>query len=71
MPHKQLKIRVAGFVMDDHQLGSIEYAAEHLGCGLVLVLGHTHCGTVDAAIHHDPDGYEAVSMDSSFSVSAG
>lgn len=50
-------IRVAGFVMDDHQLGSIEYAAEHLGCGLVLVLGHNHCGAVDAAINHDPDGY--------------
>ena len=50
-------IRVAGFVMDDHQLGSIEYAAEHLGCSLVLVLGHNHCGAVDAAIHHDPDGY--------------
>ncbi len=50
-------IRVAGNVIDDHQLGSIEYAAEHLGCRLVLVLGHTHCGAVDAAIHHDPSGY--------------
>lgn len=50
-------IRVAGNVIDDHQLGSIEYAADHLGCKLVLVLGHTHCGAVEAAIHHDPDGY--------------
>lgn len=50
-------IRVAGNVIDDHQLGSIEYAAEHLGSSLVLVLGHTHCGAVDAAIHHDPSGY--------------
>lgn len=50
-------IRVAGNVIDDHQLGSIEYAADHLGCKLVLVLGHTHCGAVNAAIHHDPDGY--------------
>ena len=50
-------IRVAGNVMDDHQLGSIEYAASHLGCKLVLVLGHTHCGAVDAAIHHEPEGY--------------
>lgn len=50
-------IRVAGNVIDDHQLGSIEYAAEHLGCRLVLVLGHTFCGAVNAAIHHDPDGY--------------
>lgn len=50
-------IRVAGNVIDDHQLGSIEYAAEHLSCKLIVVLGHTHCGAVDAAINHDPDGY--------------
>ena len=50
-------IRVAGNVIDDHQLGSIEYAVEHLGCCLVVVMGHTHCGAVDAAIHHDPSGY--------------
>lgn len=50
-------IRVAGNVMDDHQLGSIEYAAEHLGIRLVVVLGHDHCGAVDAAINHDPEGY--------------
>ena len=50
-------IRVAGNVIDDHQLGSIEYAAGHLGSRLVVVLGHDHCGAVDAAIHHDPDGY--------------
>lgn len=50
-------IRVAGNVMDDHQLGSIEYAAGHLGCKLVVVLGHTHCGAVNAAINHDPEGY--------------
>ena len=50
-------IRVAGNVIDDHQLGSIEYAAGHLGSRLVVVLGHDHCGAVDAAIHHDPEGY--------------
>ena len=50
-------IRVAGNVMDDHQLGSIEYACSHLGCHLILVLGHTHCGAIDATIHHDPEGY--------------
>ena len=50
-------IRLAGNVIDDHQLGSIEYAAGHLGCRLVVVLGHTHCGAVDAAIHHEPSGY--------------
>ena len=50
-------IRVAGNVIDNHQLGSIEYAASHLGCRLIVVLGHTHCGAIDAAIHHDPEGY--------------
>ena len=42
-------IRVAGNVIDNHQLGSIEYAVEHLGCKLVVVLGHTGCGAVSAA----------------------
>ncbi len=50
-------IRVAGNVVDRHQMASIEYAAEHLGCSLVLVLGHNHCGAVDAAINHDPQGF--------------
>ena len=40
-----------------YQLGSIEYAAGHLGCRLVVVLGHTHCGAVDAAINSEPSGY--------------
>ena len=43
-------IRVAGNVIDNHQLGSIEYAVGHLGCKLVVVLGHTGCGAVSAAI---------------------
>lgn len=50
-------IRVAGNVMDDHQLGSVEYAASHLGVKLIVVLGHDRCGAVDAAINHDPEGY--------------
>lgn len=50
-------IRVAGNVIDSHQLGSIEYAADHLGSMLIVVLGHTRCGAVDAAIHHEPEGY--------------
>ena len=50
-------IRVAGNVIDNHQLGSIEYAAEHLGSRLIVVMGHDHCGAVDAAINHDPENY--------------
>ena len=48
-------IRVAGNVIDDHQLASIEYACEHLGTKLVVVLGHDYCGAVDAALHDDPN----------------
>ncbi|MCM1334882.1 MAG: carbonic anhydrase [Bacteroides sp.] len=50
-------IRIAGNVIDDHQLGSIEYAAEHLGAGLLVILAHDHCGAVDAALHHEQEGY--------------
>ena len=50
-------IRVAGNVIDDHQLGSIEYAADHLGTKLILVLGHTRCGAVGAAIHGHGGGF--------------
>jgi len=42
-------IRVAGQVIDDAVLGSIEYAVEHLNVPLVLVLGHESCGAVGAA----------------------
>ncbi len=50
-------IRVAGNVVDRHVLGSIQYAVEHLGCPLVLVMGHTNCGAVDAAIRRHAGGY--------------
>ena len=50
-------IRVAGNVLDHHQLGSIEYAAGHLHCGHILVLGHTGCGAVHAALTGGGDGF--------------
>ena len=43
-------IRTAGNVVDDIALGSIEYAAEHLGVPLIVVLGHTQCGAVKATV---------------------
>ena len=43
-------IRVAGNVPDPIILGSIEYAAEHFGSRLVMVLGHERCGAVAAAV---------------------
>ena len=43
-------VRVAGNVVDDVVLGSIEYAAAHLHTSLVVVLGHSKCGAVGATI---------------------
>ncbi len=43
-------IRVAGNITDPIILGSIEYAAEHLGTPLVMVLGHEKCGAVKATV---------------------
>jgi len=42
-------LRVAGNVIDDHSLGSVEYAVDHLGVRLMVVLGHQRCGAVKAA----------------------
>src|SRR6266704_6660668 len=42
-------LRVAGNVIDDHSLGSIEYAVDHLAVRLLVVLGHQRCGAVKAA----------------------
>ena len=50
-------IRVAGNVLDRHQLGSIEYAAGHLHCRMILLLGHTGCGAVSAALSGGGDGF--------------
>lgn len=50
-------IRVAGNVIDEHQLGSVEYAAHHLHVPLTVVLGHTKCGAVGAAMEGEEEGY--------------
>jgi carbonic anhydrase len=52
-------IRTAGNVIGDYELGSIEYAVEHLHCNLIVVLGHENCGAIQAyasaenSNHHD------------------
>jgi carbonic anhydrase len=51
-------IRVAGNIVNDAILGSIEYAVEHLGTKLVMVLGHEKCGAVAAAVEGaTPEGH--------------
>ncbi len=43
-------IRNAGTVLDDSSVASIEYAVDHLKVPLLMVLGHTSCGAVTAAV---------------------
>jgi carbonic anhydrase len=43
-------IRVAGNIVAPSQIGSVEFAAERFGTRLVVVMGHTQCGAIDAAI---------------------
>jgi carbonic anhydrase len=43
-------VRIAGNVLNDEGLGSIEYGVDILGVRLIVVLGHQSCGAVDAAM---------------------
>jgi carbonic anhydrase len=43
-------IRVAGNIVAPSQIGSVEFAAERFGTRLVVVLGHTRCGAIEAAL---------------------
>jgi len=43
-------IRVAGNIVAPSQIGSVEFATQKFGTQLVVVLGHTHCGAVEATI---------------------
>lgn len=47
----------AGNVIGDYDLGSVEYGVEHLGCKLVVILGHESCGAVAATIEGGVHGY--------------
>lgn len=49
-PGELFVMRVAGNVMSPDLLASLEYGVRFLGVPLVMVLGHTNCGAVDAAI---------------------
>ena len=49
-------VRAIGAHVGPVELASVEYGVAHLGCPLVVVLGHTHCGMVAAAIDGTADG---------------
>ncbi|MDZ7653957.1 MAG: carbonic anhydrase [Burkholderiaceae bacterium] len=60
-PNDLFVVRVAGNTLGDDVRGSLRYALEHLGesLKLVVVLGHSGCGAVTAAVDVflDPSGY--------------
>jgi carbonic anhydrase len=43
-------VRVAGNVVGDSEIGSMEYAVAHLGVPLLVIMGHSQCGAVQAAV---------------------
>jgi carbonic anhydrase len=47
-------VRTAGHVLDRGAVGSLEYALEHLQIPLVLILAHSRCGAVAAAVAGRP-----------------
>ena len=57
-------VRVAGNVVTDTEIGSLEYGAEHLHIPVLVVLGHESCGAVTAAVKGDPpEGHIAALVD--------
>jgi carbonic anhydrase len=56
MPGAIFSIRVAGNFVDDAGIGSIEFAIAALKASLILILGHTECGAVTAALGYVKDG---------------
>ncbi len=55
-PGNVFVVRVAGNFLNDDIFGSIEFGVAALKARLILVLGHTNCGAVTAAVAHARDG---------------
>lgn len=51
-------IRNAGNLISDIDMGSIEYAVEHLDTKLIVVLGHTECGAIKAYVGDKNNEYK-------------
>jgi carbonic anhydrase len=55
-------VRIAGNALNDDALASVEYAAAHTGASLLVVMGHTRCGAVQAALDHPEDTEMSANM---------
>ncbi len=51
-----ISIRIAGNIINDEILGSVEFACQEIGPKLIVVLGHSNCGAVTYAIQSKGDG---------------
>ncbi|MGC2405158.1 MAG: carbonic anhydrase [Candidatus Cybelea sp.] len=56
LPGEIFVVRVAGNFLSDDTLGSIEFGVEALKAKLIVILGHSHCGAVKAALAYVRDG---------------
>jgi carbonic anhydrase len=56
-------IRVAGNIVNDDILASIEYAIKYVGSKVLLVLGHTECGAIKSAKQGVKDGHITALLD--------
>lgn len=56
-------IRVAGNIVNNDILGSLEYAVKYVGSKLLVVLGHTECGAINSAKKGVKDGHISQLLD--------
>ncbi|WP_115706939.1 carbonic anhydrase family protein [Legionella sainthelensi] len=50
-------IRIAGNIVNDDIIGSLEFACKIAGSKLIVVLGHTNCGAIKGACDHAELGH--------------
>lgn len=55
-------IRIAGNVLSTNVIGSVEYSIKYLGINLVMVLGHSNCGLITAALSGEKFSFELKSL---------
>ena len=53
-PNNLFVIRSAGNTAFDEAIASMEYSVSILGCPLIMVMGHSSCGAIQAARRHAP-----------------
>lgn len=54
-------VRVAGNIAAPSQIGSIEFAVTQFDVSLIIVLGHTRCGAINASVQALQDGTAGIS----------